>query len=534
MRTRSLLSFLIWLLVFGIANADGVNPDEPFEYVPFQVGNKIYPEISLVARYGGSSTDSFEFTYDVFFQMHSEQNFFTLSLLTEADLIDGQSTGGCKVKRFPRELIQEGIPPSISVITDRDFSYSPGTTLEGTRVQSLGLPGVVETYTRGDVPPPKGQQVVLPPTEPVTYFNSRTLVVTVGPVKRPDNLTPQLHADYLYTEAEKALEHNWIVASDGVLSGLSSVRSSQGSAQIEAALEVLKLLDQKRGDTVSEEGYFLIKPNLDKLLHDLGYVPSSEETWFAAQDTILSLRNDSINDGANPLLTLEKIQGKATRSAIGFDLSQLDTNTLFRATLKLTIDPNSQVTGWGNGKNIKLRAVTTDWVEGNGVYFGLKKKDQMPGDGTGATWFAPQANAGGWNGALDGSIASTSAPVIITNHLQGTVEFDVTEDVQNPSISGWLILKEDENLGAKVSFYSREGASQLGDPGLGPQLFLEYGGAVSHNGLWDVSGNLEQRLKSSLSFLLATLTNRSSSLSARTPENELSWSFSESPLALAE
>jgi len=519
-RALWLMAILLVLTVSGQTWADGVNPDEPIEYVPFPLGNKIFPAITPVISYE-QNTDSFAFSYDIFFLPQSSQNLFSIKFLTEIEkdeYLSGETTGGCSVHHFRRDLIHESVPPGISVITDDDLSYGPGTTLEDTVIRSSGLPGIIDTLTEGDVPPPSDQQVILPPTEPVTYYSRRTKVVTVGPVKRPDNLTPQTHADYLYTEAEKALELNWIEASDNILSGLNTVRSSSGEIQIEAALEVLESLEQKRGGTVTEEGYYLIKPNLDKLLHDLGWVPTSEETWFAAKDTILSLRNDSTNDGANPLLTLEKIKGKATRSAIGFDLSEVDTNRLSKATLKLTIDPNSHVTGWGNGKTIKLRAVTTDWVEGNGVNFGLKKKSQVPGDGTGATWLAPEANAYDWDGAWSRSISSTSAPIVITNHLQGTVEFDVTGDILNSSVSGWLILKEDENQGSKVSFYSREGASQAGALELGPHLLLEYGGQFSkRSSSGSLIAKLTEPLRLTLSSLLAVFSDTQISARVGTP-----------------
>jgi hypothetical protein len=51
--------------------------------------------------------------------------------------------------------------------------------------------------------------------------------------------------------------------------------------------------------------------------------PSGQEVLRVAFDSILSERHQHQNEGANSLLTLEKIQGKAARSALAFDLESV-------------------------------------------------------------------------------------------------------------------------------------------------------------------------------------------------------------------
>lgn len=209
---------------------------------------------------------------------------------------------------------------------------------------------------------------------------------------------------------------------------------------------------------------------------------------LTSQDTSLIHRKLHQNEGANPLLALEKIQGKATRIAVAFDLAGVALNGLSRATLVLTIEPNEHIDGWGNGRTISAQAITTPWQEGNGWSFGLKKKDQIAGSGSGATWFSPvdedisneSANSVvNWNGATSSVYPPTAPAVQIDNFQSGEIAFDVTTDVLNGAENGWLVLKDQENVGSKVSFYSREGAAAAGNPDLAPRLILEFGDPVA-------------------------------------------------------
>ena len=213
-----------------------------------------------------------------------------------------------------------------------------------------------------------------------------------------------------------------------------------------------------------------------------------EITLEATQDSIFSQRHQHQNEGANSLLTLEKIQGKATRTAVVFDLANTNLNGLSQATLVFNVDPNEHVQGWGNGRTIVAQAITTAWFEGNGMNFGLKKKDQVSGNGSGATWFSPvdedisnnsSNSVVNWNGAGLATNPPTAPVVTISNGLSGEVSFDVTTDVLNGAENGWLIMKDQENVGSKISFYSREGAAAASNPDLAPRLVLEFGEVAS-------------------------------------------------------
>ena len=207
----------------------------------------------------------------------------------------------------------------------------------------------------------------------------------------------------------------------------------------------------------------------------------------STKDSTLQHRNPHQNEGISPYLTLEKIQGKATRSAVAFDLSDVNLIDLTSATLRLTVDPSQGVNGWGNGDTISALPLSTGWVEGNGQSFGLKKKDQVAGSGSGVTWFSPvdsdisndYANSTvQWNGGTTGT--PTSPLIVMQNHYTGTVDFDVTNDLLNvQGQNGWLIKKDQENRGSKVTFYSREGAAAAGNTDLAPTLILNYGNSTA-------------------------------------------------------
>ena len=122
------------------------------------------------------------------------------------------------------------------------------------------------------------------------------------------------------------------------------------------------------------------------------------------------------------------------------------TNSLTSATLVLSIDPSDQVTGWGNGETVTVKPVAVAWQEGNGKKHGLPSNQQTTGSGAGTTWFSP----------IDENI-STAPPLTVHNHQSGELRFDVTQDVLNGVTHGWLLRKDAESKGSKVSFYSREG-----------------------------------------------------------------------------
>ena len=245
-------------------------------------------------------------------------------------------------------------------------------------------------------------------------------------------------------------------------------------------------------DSISPGEYRLVISTTDALGRNANFVYNFEVLPIDSSgivnvecsgDSTLQHRNPHQNEGISPYLTLEKIQGKATRSAVAFDLSDVNLTGLTSATLRLTVDPSQGVNGWGNGDTISALPLSTGWVEGNGQSFGLKKKDQVAGSGSGVTWFSPvdsdisndYANSTvQWNGGTTGT--PTSPLIVMQNHYTGTVDFDVTNDLLNgQGLNGWLLKKDQENRGSKVTFYSREGAAAAGNTDLAPTLILNYG-----------------------------------------------------------
>ncbi len=259
--------------------------------------------------------------------------------------------------------------------------------------------------------------------------------------------------------------------------------------------EVTNFTGQSHTVTVPEglsNGRYLLQVTVfDGLLRQASYDKpfevaslSSPFEVSAIKDSTLTQKHPHQNEGANPLLTLEKIQGKAARCAVAFDLANENVNGLTKATLVFKIDPASHVTGWGNGETVSAQALSADWLEGNGKSFGFKKKDAVAGSGSGTTWFSPidenisndfANSVSQWNGGQNATTPATAPPVIVTNHTSGTLEFDVTSDVLNGADS-WLILRDQENRGSQISFFSKESG-----PDLAPKLILDFGDQVASN-----------------------------------------------------
>jgi hypothetical protein len=215
--------------------------------------------------------------------------------------------------------------------------------------------------------------------------------------------------------------------------------------------------------------------------------PPSELMLYPSKDSILAEREPHRNEGANFLLTLEKIEGKSARTVVAFDLDGVNLNGLSKATLIFTIAPNQGVDGWGYGGTVSAYPLAEIWEEGNGQSFGLQKKYHSSGNGSGTTWFSPiDENIGNgspdsvraWNGGA--TLNGTSPSITVQNHSSGRVEFDVTMDVLNGAGQGWLVKRDRENEGSKVSFFSKEGAVATGNLEFSPKLFLEFNSQVAH------------------------------------------------------
>ena len=216
--------------------------------------------------------------------------------------------------------------------------------------------------------------------------------------------------------------------------------------------------------------------------------PGGNQTLQASKDALVYEKNPHSNEGANPKLTLEKITGKASRNLLGFNLSGINAATVSKATLVLTIDPSDQVTGWGNGDTVNVKPVTVAWQEGNGKSYGLSSSQQSAGSGAGTTWFSPtddnisnnsSNSVTQWNGGATYATTGAAPPLTVQNHQTGELRFNVTADVRGGAVQGWLLRKDAENKGSKVTFYSKEGAAAAGNPDRAPRLILEFGSTTT-------------------------------------------------------
>jgi len=195
----------------------------------------------------------------------------------------------------------------------------------------------------------------------------------------------------------------------------------------------------------------------------------------AARDGFLRQGAPDTNEGGNDQLRIQS-SGK-NRVLVAFDLSGVDRAGLVRATLRLTISDIAN--NWGtSGRTVSAHRLLAPWSEGNGWTVGGNDR----GSGAGVTWACPSdsdiANqspncaGNGWSGGL---FDPAMGPAVLhTNNMTGEVIFDVTSDVRQGADFGWLLAKDQEGQPGKVYYFSKEGAELAGNPGLAPQLVLEY------------------------------------------------------------
>lgn len=192
---------------------------------------------------------------------------------------------------------------------------------------------------------------------------------------------------------------------------------------------------------------------------------------FAVQDSFLRGIFKNKNEGANHSLQVRKL-GK-NRSLVGFDMSNVSLEGLTKATLILTIKGSPYF--WGSqGREVNAHRVLESWTEGNGKNF-------HRGQGSGVTWKCATDTKiqnfwkNCWPKWKGGNFASpTASGVVHTDGMTGEVEWDVTVDVLAGADYGWLIKKKKEHKFGLAQYYSKEGASAIGEMTKSPRLFLEY------------------------------------------------------------
>lgn len=197
------------------------------------------------------------------------------------------------------------------------------------------------------------------------------------------------------------------------------------------------------------------------------------------QDSFLREGKPNLNEGANPMLLVRK-KGDV-RSLVQFDLSSVNMSGLSKATLVLSIGGTPPANWGGQGNPIEVRRLLNAWTEGNGKDWNIPEAEATRGSGAGVTWKCPTDAAientekdcsGNWEGGDTSTAARTAPAVTIRNGMSGEIRFDVTQDVLNGALHGWLVQKVNPNHPGNITFYSKEGAS--GAPALAPKLILEF------------------------------------------------------------
>jgi len=200
-------------------------------------------------------------------------------------------------------------------------------------------------------------------------------------------------------------------------------------------------------------------------------------TLMASKDAFLRwLPVDDLNEGANPRLRVA-LSG-LNRTLVAFDLSGVNTASVTKATLVLTIA--QRPVGWSRGRvdrDVTPHRLLRPWTEGNGWNLNGRRR----GSGSGVTWVCPtdtdisDRNADCSNRWYGGTFAAaTTEGVPHDRNMPVEVSWDVTADVQAGAQNGWLIKKDREITPGTVEYYSREGAAAAGNPSLGPRLIIEY------------------------------------------------------------
>ncbi len=206
-------------------------------------------------------------------------------------------------------------------------------------------------------------------------------------------------------------------------------------------------------------------------------------TLLPTADTYIREGQDNRNHGADTEMDVRSSGNN--RALVRFDQSAIDSTvgngTIISAILKLKINDNGA--NWGStGRTVDIHRLLTDWAEGNGM-----ANDR--GMGSGATWnCAVDSNIQNQSRNCIGStewemrqpnnpsvhpwFAEATDSILVTNVLSGTIEYDVTVDLQNfldgeISNYGWLIKKTEESQSGWVNFGTKESA-------LMPELVITY------------------------------------------------------------
>jgi len=164
-------------------------------------------------------------------------------------------------------------------------------------------------------------------------------------------------------------------------------------------------------------------------------IARAEQTKLrATRDAFIGAENKNRNGGASPTLRIKF--DKQSRVLVEFDLAGIVLSDVTSARLVLTVSRADS--GWGGGRPVEARLLRSAWTEGIGT-------ETSRGSGSGVTWNCATdtdiSDSGvdcvvQWGGGAFSSTVTDS--VIHTSGMTGTVEWDVTADVQNARCRGYV------------------------------------------------------------------------------------------------
>jgi hypothetical protein len=218
----------------------------------------------------------------------------------------------------------------------------------------------------------------------------------------------------------------------------------------------------------------------------------------ASADTYVRSGAPNTNEGASEFLRVR--ENGDNRALVKFDsatiAARVGTRTVTSAILQMDIADNGN--NWGrNGRTVAVHRLAVEWTEGNGREADYSRPESFRGDVPGATWdCAVDSNTANQRpdcghgtecemgkpkrDDLHPWVAEPTATALVSNGLAGSVNWDVTADVQaflagSAANHGWIIKKTEEGQPGRVDFASRE-------TGHGPRLVITFGPSESCEG----------------------------------------------------
>ena len=242
------------LLLGGAAMAE-VDPMLPVEYVPFVGSKGVVPTVSVKVTYQ-ASTHLFSYSYGVRNGPSAKQPLIDFDIVTGAEIVSSGAPGNwgpAAVFKHSELPFYEG-PEGVTWIPEFvEEAMQPGHGLNGFALGSPAAPGVGTLSFRGDVVPPSGQQVQLPPPPDYSAWPWDDCVKVTGlvpdVVPSPD---PVVQVDRLKLLLQQAVTAGWITSPqlvDKVARELRRARVQLKANRLREAAEILRDLrsDLKSG-----------------------------------------------------------------------------------------------------------------------------------------------------------------------------------------------------------------------------------------------------------------------------------------------